>query len=167
MSDAGFITISVTGANTVRRKLVTWGKQVSDLTPAWQQIGADLLNDFMDQILSEGGTYGRWSNWKPLSPYTVKDRLRKGYGGEHPIMWRTGLLLRSLSFQDAPGNVFIVRPASLVVGSEIFYAGYHQTGTPKMPARPLVGLSRKRQSGIVQRLNDYIQDQIRQAGLDS
>jgi hypothetical protein len=170
----GFVKVTVTGVVEINRRLVTWGLKINDLSPAWEQIGDDLLGDFMMHILDEGGDYGRWSRWAPLRPATVRDRIRKGYGGAHPIMWRTGLLLRSLSGKNQAGNVFIVTPRSLTLGSDVFYAGYQQFGTPHMVARPLIPvdpesgeghLSWKQRQHIVRRLNDYIIDQIRQAGL--
>jgi phage gpG-like protein len=163
MASGGFIYITVSGADTVRRRLVTWGQQVTDLTPAWQQIADDLLGDWMWNITGEGGMYGAWA---PLRPATVADRIRQGYGGDHPIMWRTGLLLRSLSAQGQPGNIVMTTPNSLTVGSTVPYAGYQQSGTSRMVARPLIGINRKEQANIINRLNVFIQDQVRQAGLD-
>lgn len=162
----GFITIQVGGLTPTKRRLVTWGASITDLAPAWELVGEDLLHDFLWQITSEGGTYGRSSKWAPLAPATVKERekLYPGFGA-HPIMWREGTLLYSLAQRGAPGNVFDVSPTSLRVGSEIPYAKYHQTGNLRMPRRQLVGISWRRRQGIVRRLNDYVQEQARQQGL--
>lgn len=162
MSNAGFITITVTGAEEVTRRLATWGQQISDLTPAWDLIADDLLGDWMQNILAEGGAYGAWA---PLRPSTIAERIRKGYGGDHPIMWRTGWLLRSLSARGQPNNIVQTTPTSLTLGSSVPYAGYQHEGTRKMVARPLIGVTWKEQAQIVNRLNTYIQDQVRQAGL--
>lgn len=165
MSDAGFITIQVSGLGDKRRRLATWGVKMETLAPAWEQVGDDLLADFGSQVLREGGTFGRASAWEPLRPATVRDRLRKGYGGAHPMEWRDGTLVRSLMFRDAPGNVFEVRPDGLTVGSSDPIAGYQHYGTSRMVARQLVGVSRRRATGIVARLNEYVQQQVRESGL--
>lgn len=163
--NAGFITIQVTGLQDKRRRLATWGMRIASLAPAWEQIADDLLGDFGHQVLWEGGTYGQGSSWAPLRPATVADRIRKGYGGAHPMEWRSGRLLRSLMFRGAPGNIVDVRPDGLTVGSNDPIAGYQHSGTSRMVARQLVGISYRRGSQIVARLNDYIQQQVRESGL--
>lgn len=166
-ASGGFIDISfqVVGGPEVKRSLATFGAQVTDLSDAWEQVGEDLLGDFADNFATEGGGFGGWSSWAPLAASTVADRERHGYGGEHPILVRTGELMASTTVRGAPGNVFEVGPNSLTVGTNDPKAVFHQFGTRKMPARVIVGLSWDRQSQIVNRLNTYIQAVARQQGL--
>lgn len=166
-SGNGFIniTFSVVGGPEINRSLATWGAHIADMSEAWQQVGQDLLDSFRDNFTSEGGGFGGWSSWAPLADSTVAERARLGYGGEHPILQRTGQLMESLTTEGAPGNVFEVGPNSLTVGTEVYYAPFHQFGTRKMPSRPVVGLSWDMQSQIVDRLNTYVQSVARQQGL--
>lgn len=180
----GFLTITISGGETIERKVrqfATFGKLVSaeGLIPVWTQIGEDLLADFGSNFIGEGrlafsatptgrakAGFGGRSGWPQLAPSTVAERKRLGIGGAHPILWRTGTLAESLMERDAAGNIFEVTPRGVKVGSSIFYAGWHQDGTPHMPARPIVGLTRNRQTALVKRLNDYIFEQVKQAGLN-
>lgn len=167
MPKGGYISIQITGLKTTRRRIVTWGANIQSVEPAMKQIGMDLLDDFRWQITSEGGTLGGLSRWPPLRPGTVRWREKHYPGfGAHPIMWLTGRLLYSLASRGADGNVFETTPTSVTVGTNVPYARYHQTGTRKMARRQLVGLSWRRRSGIVARLNEYVQDQAREQGLN-
>lgn len=169
------ISLSIAG-QTIDAKLAAFGQQISDLSPAFEQIGEDLMGDFAANMAMEGGLYGKTSKsylgenagpWKPLAESTVAERTRLGYGGEHPILQRTGALRESLATRGAPGNVFEVAPDRLQVGTSLFFAFFHQGGTKKMPARPIVGVSWQRRSAIVQRLVEFVNSQVKAAALGS
>jgi phage gpG-like protein len=168
MPSGGFISVSfkVEGQKEISRNLATWGAKIETMAPAWERVADDLEGDFALNMAQEGGYFGTFSKWAPLKPSTVKDRTRKGYGGAHPILWRTGALANSL-FKGAGSHVRKVGDNSLEVGSDLFYAGFHQSGTRKMVARKVVGISSKRRTEIVKRLNEYIMDIARQQGLDT
>jgi phage gpG-like protein len=166
VSSGGFvrITFQIDGLPEIRRRLASWGASIQTLEPAWQDVGDALTADFMLNMIGEGGVFAR-KMWPQLAPSTVADRLRKGYGGAHPILQRTGALALSL-LRGGPGNVFQTTPNSLVVGTNIAYAGFHQRGTSKMPARPVVGMSFARRGLIVRTLGDYVREQARAQGFN-
>lgn len=166
MPSGGYITISVTGLAENRRRLATWGTKIESLAPAWQQVAEDLRGDFASQFASQGGFYGKSSKWAPLMPATVKDRERKGYLGTWPILIRTGALISSLINPDDSAHIEQITDTSLVIGTNYFTAPFHQLGTVKMVSRPVVGLSWKRKSAIVKRLNDFVQAQAAAAGVE-
>lgn len=186
----GFITITISGGEQMRlraRQLATWGMSVESLEPAWTEVGEDLMADFARNMIQGGGFFGAGSKWPPLAASTIKDKQRKGFGAM-PIMWRTGRLAESLSDKGAEGNVFQAGADYVVVGSSLFYAPYHQSGSRKqklrttvtkvkggyqlgaesvamLPKRQLVGISWTRRSLIVRRLNVFVQEMARRAGL--
>ena len=164
---AGFITIVITGQKETTRRLATWGAAITDLSPAWTLLAGDLRDSFMDQTMMEGGMLGRWSKWADLRPATIADRIRRGYTGPHPIEWVDGNQLRSLAIKGAPGNVEIITPEQLSVGSDWFTAAWQHYGTKRMVARPLVGISWKMKKNIINRLNTYIMDEARRQGLQA
>lgn len=166
MPSGGFISISVTGLADRRRRLATWGTKIESLAPAWEQVAADLRGDFAEQFASQGGFYKSRGKWAPLAPSTVKDRVRKGFFGPWPILIRTGALFTSLVDPNDGAHVEQITATSLTIGTNFFTAPFHQLGTVKMPARQIVGLSWNRQSGIVKRLNDYVQAQALAAGVE-
>ena len=188
----GFITITISGGDQLRvraRQLATWGMSVSSLEPAWVEVGEDLMADFARNMIRGGGFFGGGSKWAPLAPSTIREKQRLGYGAM-PIMWRTGALAESLTDKGAAGNVFQAGADYVVVGSTLFYAKYHQFGSRKqklrttvtkvrggyqlgaesvsmLPRRQLVGISWRRRSLIVRRLNAFVQEMARRAGLSS
>lgn len=166
MPAGGFITISVTGLAENRRRLATWGTKIETLAPAWEQIAADLRGDFAAQFAQQGGYYGKASKWAPLRPSTVKDRERKGYMGTWPILFRTGTLMSSLFDPAGPDHIEQVTATSLTIGTANPYAIFHQAGTVKMVARPIVGISWTRGPAIVRRLNFYVQMTAAAAGVE-
>lgn len=168
MPQGAFLPISVTidGVQVINRRLATWGARIADLSPAWEQVGEDLLSDFRANFDYEGDLFARaFDGWDVLADATVLDRTRHGFEGEHPILVRTGDLRESVVERGAPGNVFDVRADGLTVGTDDWRAGWHQWGTSRMPARPMIGISWQRRSGLVDRLNTYIQSQARAQGL--
>jgi phage gpG-like protein len=78
----------------------------------------------------------------PLAPSTIARKRAKGNWG--PILVDTGRMLGSL-FPGKAGNVMDVDGAAGTgeFGTEISYAAYHQSGTPKMPRRPFAVLQEK------------------------
>lgn len=180
-SEGGFIPITFSydgayGPAQIVRKFSIVANRVESLEPAWEQVGEDLLGDFRQNFAQEGGFFGKdsWAKWKPLRPSTIEDRLRKGYGGEHPILQRTGTLYEGVTERGAPGNVFEVGPNYLVIGTTVPYAIYHNSSAPRksnLPRRPIIGLSNERkgwaghESTIITRLREYVNAQIQAAGL--
>jgi phage gpG-like protein len=77
--------------------------------------------------------------WAPLAESTITSRIALGFGSG-PILERTGDLRDSL---DGTGAFNV--SSSWQLGWESYstvpYATFHQTGTPKMPARPPVHLT--------------------------
>ena len=81
---------------------------VSDLRPFWSELGERLADD----------AQSRW-----------------------PLRRRTGRLRRSLVWRGdtlGPRGVFESDPDALRFGSSVFYARFHQDGTKRLPARPLI-----------------------------
>lgn len=54
----------------------------------------ELRGTFKKQFDQEGA-YLNGSEWKSLADSTVKQRIALGFGGRHPILQRTGTLMRS------------------------------------------------------------------------
>lgn len=168
MAGSGFIriTFEISGEEVINRRLASWGARIDSLEPAWEQAGTDLLKDFAANFDYEGDLFDRASDgWPVLAWSTVRDRIRRGYDGEHPILERTGQLRQSVTQRMAPGNVFQATRNQLVVGTYDPIAKYHQYGTSRMPPRPIVGVTRNRRAAIVKVLVDYVREEARRQGL--
>jgi phage virion morphogenesis protein len=92
-------------------------------------IGVEAKEQTLDRFDLEEDPKG--NPWKKLADATVKYKNKISSGG---ILERGGYLKKTLSVRDKDEN-------SVLVGAVMEYAGYHQMGTPKLPARPYFGLS--------------------------
>lgn len=100
--------------------------------------------------------------WPPLAPSTVRDRLRQGYGGAHPILQRTKRLYYSISDPRGRGSadaVVIMQPSNLEQGTLVPYARYHMGG-PRMPRRVPIPHG----EDVYQRLRDVYEDYVLETG---
>ena len=119
---------------------------------------ADVISDAQrDQFNSQGRHYG--PGWAPLSPRYAAWKARRRPGRK--IMVFDGML----KAQAAPLNprnfgVYRVSDDRLEVGVDpgrTPYAKYHQEGTAKMPARPIIGQpTREDQKDMVKVLHEHI-----------
>lgn len=103
-----------------------------NLRPAFQDAGKLLKDKFQNENFKSEGSYLQ-NAWSPLKSSTIRDRIRKGYGGAHPILKRTGDLQKAFYYKTA-GNKYVE------VSNKSDYFKYHQDGTKKMVARPLLAL---------------------------
>lgn len=157
MADAMIeVRFEVPGQKPLSQRLATWGAQVTDLSPAWEEAGQELLQSFATNFRQEGGVFGAFSAWPALALATVRDRERQGYGGVSPMLVRQGTLFESVVARGYEGNVFEVRPNQLVVGTTISHAKFHQRGTRRMPSRKIIGLSWQMRQRIVRILAEYV-----------
>jgi len=132
-----------------------------------------------DAYLAVGRTYMRFirgrfigasggdGTWQPLSPYTIADRLRGGFGessrvlysafnAQHhlggafgaqnkpppaaavlPILIRSGRLYGSL-IEGGAGHIEELLPDGIRKGTGIFYAAFHQSGGGRLPQREIL-----------------------------
>lgn len=152
MPDYFRLRFTIEGVSDLSRILGVTHKKLSDFRkPLWKS-GKLILEDVEQQFRSEGGLTG---GWVKLADSTVAGRIRAGYGGEHPILQRTGALRKS----------FISRVDSrkVVVTSEgVPYYKYHQSRMPRMyppkglPRRPMLILPERTRQNIIQEFNEFL-----------
>lgn len=116
----------------LRRKIHAMRERSTNLMPAWNV----LLDWFADQNRIQFGSRGaRWRTlWPELAASTVRDKRLEGFTGDTLI--RSTDLLRSLT--DRPLSVERITPREVTAGTRVKYAHFHQRGTRRMPARPLL-----------------------------
>lgn len=103
-------------------------KMAEDLREEWRAVTPAISRRLAARFKSEG------PGWAPLAESTQRDRLRRGYGAAHPILERKGDLRES--FLDGSEQIYEPDWMYYVSPSEI--APYHQHGTRRMPARPII-----------------------------
>lgn len=86
----------------------------------------------------QGRLYGYWPK---LAASTKKDRERKGFSPNRPILERTGKLKNGFKVSK-----FTKDEGEIV--NTVKYAKYHQGGTSKMPKRKIIGSTDKSRKAI-------------------
>ncbi|AFS52918.1 phage virion morphogenesis protein [Leptospirillum ferriphilum] len=72
---------------------------------------------------------GPFPEWAELAPSTKRDRVRKGFTENDPLL-RTGELRDSITHE--------VRGVSVAIGSDLDIAVYQEMGTQHIPPRPFL-----------------------------
>lgn len=123
------VSAYTTGGEDYQRRLRGFAAQLVDLRPFWPtaaKIGRGWIKSQMD-------SQGAWGDepWAPLTPAYAAWKARK-YPGK-PILWATrALRAKALSPRRVMGPQFL----ELII--EDPKAAYHQEGTSRMPARPII-----------------------------
>jgi phage gpG-like protein len=96
---------------------------------------------------------GRGHRWKPLARSTIQRE------GHHRPMVLSGRLMRSLTVRGNPDQVVRVTPTTLIFGTRVWYARFHQKGegTPK---RTVVGLTTVQKRSAVDELRALLMDGV-------
>lgn len=127
------ISFNFYGEQQVDRAVGRIADNVENATPAFEALADRFAAAEQAQFASQGAYGG--AAWAPLSPAYAAWKAAHFPG---PILVRTGALRGSLT--SRPFGVETIGAMQAVFGTAVSYAGYHQSGTSKMPARPPVKL---------------------------
>jgi len=111
-----------------RKAMSALAKQNADLRPLFKRYQVIMIRSFNQNFKQEG----RPKKWKPLSPSTVANRRK----GSKRILQDTGQLRASCAVESAPGNITRFRKNSLVMGTNLKTAKWHQDGTDPYTITP-------------------------------
>jgi phage gpG-like protein len=152
----------------VEKALGNFQASLADQSPALRRIAGDFREMIDRQFATEGRAEG--TPWAPRPHPSVPSSVRRGGakrgvvntrpGAQHaaPLLIRTGALLRSLTGRGAAGHVEQLDDHSLAIGTSLPYALFHQTGTRRMPARPIIVLSGARSERWVEIVRRNIEE---------
>ncbi len=130
--------MELTGAVETVDNLATICERAFDFSPIWAAAYGIFLRGEADRFDAEG------PGWAPLKPSTV---ARKGFA---TILVETGKMRESLTQAGAEGAVFRPSAANAEMGTAyrsprqggqwaaVALASFHQEGTDRMPARPVI-----------------------------
>lgn len=124
-----FIEIELHGFTEAERSLRGFAATMLDLRPFWPVVVPLFIAWMAEQFGSEGDWGGE--PWAPLSDSTITQKAQ--HGGGSSILIDTGQLRQAAS---RPAR--IATPSSLTLTIEDRTIGFHQEGTGKMPARPVI-----------------------------
>jgi phage gpG-like protein len=145
MSSGWFLAADVNGTKAL---FVTMQSRAGNMRPVWDEIADDYARFQKARWSSHGVSAG--SAWPPLAASTVAHKRRSG----GTMMVESGDLRKSLT--QRPFGLELITDQELVIGTNVRYAGYHQTGTRRMPAREVIGIPRPVQELWSRRLMKHI-----------
>lgn len=141
-----FINLTVSGIDAALADGDARIERASDLMPVIDEIRAGFMVTLTQRFDQEG------PGWAPLAESTVLDKKRKGLREE--ILQATGAMRESFISDGAPGNIYDVALTGdggrVEMGSDYkspnqrgrwagtALAAFHQFGTTRMPARPIL-----------------------------
>lgn len=100
--------------------------------------GLDEAGDMLLEGVPVAFDRGDRGDWAPLAGWTVNVRRAQGFGGEHPILIRTGRYLASFAIDDSGYGEGEVAIASDDPRFETLNQGGTTEGGHTVPARPVV-----------------------------
>lgn len=154
------LSFEVDGEKQLDRAMSRFGEGIHDMRPAFKLMAESFKKIEQKQFDSEGSHGG--SRWAPLSS-TYAAWKGANFGGL-PILQLTGLLRESLT-GGSPWYVERITKDSLVLGTSVEYAIFHQRGTMAMPPRPVINLSEQDKMEWIKILHNFAFDQQKKARL--
>jgi phage gpG-like protein len=153
------VELAFEGDVQLKRKLMRIGDRAVNARPAFEAIGQLLFDLEREQFSSEGGRAS--GGWAALADSTVRSR-----GSSGPILKSSGALEASLTGRGGD-NTFRASDEFLLFGSSVDYAGFHQTGTSRMPQRRPLELTESDRRGVVKILQEFVLGGGEGAGLSA
>lgn len=130
------MNITAHGLDAVRRKLHGMQGRTQNLSPAWEEFIEWWADTNAEQFASRGR---RWRTpWRPLAPSTRASKRRQGLLSD-PLVATTAL---RDSLTRRPLGIERMEAGGVTAGTREHPARFHQSGTRRMPARPLVNADR-------------------------
>ncbi len=145
-------------AHEMERRLKQFELLLSDLRSLWPSVVPIFIRWLSEQFSTEGAWGG--DPWAPLAPSTVAFK-QKHFPGRG-ILYASGDLRRAASRPKRTAT-----PRTLTLSIEDDKAGYHQEGTSRMPARPIIParLPMSAQRDLDHAAEEYVSDLVRRLGL--
>ena len=146
------IQIRVVGLEKLQKSTGELGKWAKG--PFRGRAAGKIRDDFLDEVGESFSSRGRstGTQWAPLSPVYAAWK-NSAYPGR-PLLVLTGRMRESFdsNSRDLIYNRKQKNYKMLTLGTRVPYAGYHQSGTSKMPRRPLFVVSKE----IGKRWGEYL-----------
>ena len=142
----------------MKRSFSRFADAIRDFSPAFEEIA----NDFKEIEKKQFNTEGQYGSgpWRALKPSYA--RWKAKYHPGKKILVLSGLMKESLEDEN-PYTVREISPLQLRIGTKVRYAVYHQKGTSKMPARPIIKLNQADKTRWTKILHEFIHKEANKA----
>lgn len=151
-------SFEVHGEKQLLRTFSRFADAVEDYRPAWPDVQA-AMEAVEEAQFSSQGAHGS-GGWAPLNPRYAAYKAAT-YGAK-PILERTGDLKASLTGKTGK-SVREMRRLEFQYGTRVPYAGFHQSGTSRMPRRKLIDLNEADKRDITRAIQRYLVGVLRRA----
>lgn len=134
-------------------RFIRLDREMDDLSVPLGLVGQNLMQRIGAQFTTEGfsGATGRWrplsynyGRWKehraPGTPILVGIRPTQKGSRKHPNQHESYTVSGRMKYELLDPLAMHIAPQRLLYAPTSDIAGYHQTGTAKMPARPLISV---------------------------
>lgn len=136
-------------AKEVQQSIGDIRKKLANPRSMMQEIGDIIVEDIKNRITTTKKDVNTDKSWSPWKPSTKKARTKKG-NAALGLLYDSGELLNSITSQVVGSH------NTLQVGTNVPYASYLHEGTPKMKARPFMGVSERAQESINEAIVLYL-----------
>ncbi len=126
------IIFDVEGIDPFVAQLERFQQNFTTAEPAFEAMAEFQRSIWQRQFDQEGAYTG--TKWAALTPPYGRWKQRHFPG--KPILELTGDLRESMT--QRPFGIDVITDDQMVIGTGVPYASYHQRGTEKMPARPII-----------------------------
>lgn len=145
----GELNIQISGVQEAVIELDNLVRRSSNLSAPFQRFQKYWF-DAIDQSFADGGDP---VEWPALSPAYESWKARAFPG--QPIMRASDRLYDSLTSQTSD-TIWRVGPRSIEFGSRVPYFEFHQEGTSRMPARPVLTFPDSAAKKLVEMVETYV-----------
>lgn len=145
------IAITMEGDVRLVRGLEDAIRKIRTAKPVLRNVGDVIVKEVVRNFPSEGARLeGR--KWRALTPATIKQRIREGYGAG-PILTRTGALKGGFRFDVTEELVRVWNPVE--------YFEYHQKGMGHNPVRRMIAFPEWLKQDVVAQFTRFINEAMR------
>lgn len=145
------LLFDVYGEEEAAYELLRFADRMLDIRPALTKVAADAREQTAQRFEDEG------PGWAPLAESTLARKA--ALGQPSAILQAEGDLLRSLTALGGD-HVEVVADDSLLMATRDPKADYHQKGTSRMPARPIVDFSETQRRDHIRTIQRFIVEGI-------
>ncbi len=142
---------AVFGDEVLRRDLLRFEGRVVNAAPAFVAIVEDIKEALGQQFDSEGRHAS--GGWAPLADETLARKAAEGL--DQRILHATQDLMMSLT-GETEDTMVKIGPELMEFGTDLDYAGFHQTGTVNMPQRRPIEFTEVDKVEFMRKLQRYM-----------
>ena len=147
------LTIETMGETLIDRELLRYAERAEDLGPFWRWWFGQMRSYEARGFESEGRTFG--STWRRLAKSTIAYKNRVWPGRKK--LERTKRLRKSLTSLNSADSIRTTAAGEAIFGSQVPYGIILHKGIDgRMPARPIIKLTRRAKDSTVKGLQMYM-----------